>query len=123
MRSNSGPTGETSDHPWDRRGFLGKSSAVFLGTALAGRMEAQTSEDIQKIEKALHDKSATDAGAENQALKDSNPNTFMPSPTDRGEVQTFWSSFSAARRAFRKGAILAKTFFLLLVVVSLLPHR
>jgi oxalate decarboxylase len=103
MRSNSGAADETSDHPWDRRRFLGKSSAVVLSAALARRMEAQAPQDIQKIEKAQHDKSATDAGPENQALKDSNPNTFMPPPTDHGEVQTFWSSFSSAHRRIQEG--------------------
>jgi oxalate decarboxylase len=94
---------ESPDQSWDRRRFLGKSSALVLSTALAGRMEAQGAQDIQKIEKAQHDKSATDPGPENQALKDSNPNTFMPPSTDHGEVQTFWSSFSAAHRRIQEG--------------------
>jgi hypothetical protein len=51
---------------------------------------AKAPQDVQKIDQAQPDKSATDVGPENQALKDSNPNTFMPPPTDRGEVQTFW---------------------------------
>jgi oxalate decarboxylase len=56
------------------------------------------SQDIHKIEKAQHDKSATDAGPENQLVGDANPNTFLPPPTGHGEVQTFWRSFSAAHR-------------------------
>ncbi len=103
VTASSGPVTESPDQSWDRRRFLGKSSAVVLSAALAGRMEAQGAQDIQKIEKAQHDKSATDLGPENQALKDSSPNTFMPPSTDHGEVQTFWSSFSAAHRRIQKG--------------------
>jgi len=80
MSSKSRSTAEPSDHSWDRRRFLGKSSAVVLSAALAGRMEAKAPQDVQKIDQAQHDKSATDVGPENQALKDSNPNTFMPPP-------------------------------------------
>jgi len=103
MSSKSRSSAEPSDHSWDRRRFLGKSSAVVLSAALAGRMEAKAPQDVQKIDQAQHDKSATDVGPENQALKDSNPNTFMPPATDHGEVQTFWSSFSSAHRRIQQG--------------------
>jgi len=36
-------------------------------------------------------------------FKDANPNTFMPPPTDHGEVATFWSSFSVAHRRVQEG--------------------
>jgi oxalate decarboxylase len=97
------PSGQPSDQPWDRRRFLGKSSALVLSTALAGRMAAQGQQDIRKRDRAQHDRSASDAGPENQLLKESSPNTFMPPPTDHGEVQTFWSSFSAAHRRIQEG--------------------
>ena len=103
MSSKSRSTAEPSDHSWDRRRFLGKSSAVVLSAALAGRMEAKAPQEVQKIDQAQYDKSATDVGPENQALKDSNPNTFMPPPTDHREVQTFWSSFSSAHRCIQEG--------------------
>jgi oxalate decarboxylase len=66
-------------------------------------MEAKAPQEVQKIDQAQHDKSATDVGPENQALKDSNPNTFTPPATDHGEVQTFWSSFSSAHRRIQQG--------------------
>jgi oxalate decarboxylase len=92
-----------AENSWDRRKFLGNSSVALLSTVLATRAQGQEAKDIQNITKAQHDKSATDMGPENQALKDSNPNTFMPPPTDHGEVPTFWSSFSAAHRRIQEG--------------------
>jgi hypothetical protein len=79
MSSKSRSSAEPSDHSWDRRRFLGKSSAVVLSAALAGRMEAKAPQDVQRIDQAQHDKSATDVGPENHALKDSNPSP-RPSP-------------------------------------------
>jgi oxalate decarboxylase len=76
---------------------------LVLSTALAGPRAAQGQQDIQKRDRAQHDRSASDAGPENQLLKDASPNTFMPPPTDHGEVQTFWSSFSAAHRRIQEG--------------------
>ena len=87
----------------DRRRFIGKSSTVLLAAALAGRLEAQVPEDLQKIEKAHHDQSATDVGPENQLMKEASPNSFGPPITDHGEVQTFWSSFSTAHRRIQEG--------------------
>jgi oxalate decarboxylase len=86
-----------------RRNFLGRSSGVLLGAALAARAQAQAPQDLEKIKKAQHDASATDDGPENQPLKDVNPNTFNPPVTDHGEVETFWSSFSAAHRRIQEG--------------------
>jgi oxalate decarboxylase len=97
------PNANQEKRSLNRRRFLGKSSAVLLSAALASRMEGQEPPDLQKIDKAHNDKSATDAGPENQLLKDSNPNAFMPPVTDHGEVQTFWNTFSAAHRRIQEG--------------------
>lgn len=97
------PAVRQEEQSLNRRRFLGKSSTILLSAALAGRMEGQGSQDLQKLDKAHHDKSATDAGPENQLLKDSNPNAFMPPITDHGEVQTFWNTFSAAHRRIQEG--------------------
>lgn len=86
-----------------RRKFLGKSSSILATAVLAARAQAQGAQDIEKISKAQQDKSASDIGPENQLLKDANPNTFMPPPTDHGEVETFWSSFSSAHRRVQEG--------------------
>ncbi len=86
-----------------RREFLSKGSAVLLTGALVARAHAQGAQDIERVSKAQHDQSASDVGPENQALKDANPNTFVPPPTDHGEVQTFWSSFSTAHHRIQEG--------------------
>jgi oxalate decarboxylase len=86
---------------FDRRQFLGRTSASILMTALLAR--GAQAQDVQKIANAQHDQSATDAGPENELLKEANPNTFLPPPTDHGEVQTFWSSFSVAHRRVQEG--------------------
>ncbi len=85
----------------DRRNFLGAGSAALAATMLtASPADAQ---NIQKVEQAERGKSGTDPGPENKRLQQANPNTFLPPPTDHGEVQTFWSSFSAAHRRIQPG--------------------
>ena len=85
----------------DRRTFLGVGSAVLATTALA--LSQAKGQDIEKIAVAEQGKSASDAGPENVAVRDANPNTFLPPPTDHGEVQTFWSTFSTAHRRVQAG--------------------
>lgn len=48
-------------------------------------------------------RSASDAGPENEKLREANPNTFLPPATDHGEVPTFWNSFSTAHRRIQEG--------------------
>ncbi len=97
------PAAVSQEHgPHNRRNFLlGSGSAAVLTAALASAMAgAQT---IKSNSKAERDKSAIDAGPENTALKDANPNTFTPPHTDHGEVETFWNSFSVAHRRVQEG--------------------
>ncbi|MBV8206497.1 MAG: cupin domain-containing protein [Acidobacteria bacterium] len=82
----------------NRRNFLGSSSAVLLTSAIASH-----SQELQSAIKGRQDKSATNPGPENQLVRDANPNTFTPPPTDHGEVQAFWSSFSTAHRRIQEG--------------------
>jgi oxalate decarboxylase len=81
-----------------RRSLLGAGMA-FLA-ALTRRGSAQ---DIQKIREAERGASATNPGPENLGIKNVSPNAFLPPPTDHGEVQTFWSSFSSAHRRVQEG--------------------
>jgi oxalate decarboxylase len=89
--------------PLSRRNFLGGSSAILLTGALAGLALPTTAQDDQKSVKSQREQSASDAGPENTLLKEANPNVFTPPTTDHGEVQTFWSSFSAAHRRIQEG--------------------
>jgi oxalate decarboxylase len=83
-----------------RRDFLGAGSAL-IAAALAGEdAMAQTIDDTRKAEQ---DRSATDAGPENTKIREANPNTFLPPPTDHGETPTFWNTFSTAHRRIQEG--------------------
>ena len=73
-----------------------------LATAALGIANAG-GQDIEKVTQAQQDKSASDPGPENTAVRDANLNTFVPPPTDHGEVQTFWSTFSASHRRIQEG--------------------
>ncbi len=86
---------------YDRRQFLGGTSAALAAAALAG-IEAGAQE-LGDAKKARGDASATDPGPQNKLVQEANPNTFMPPPTDHGEVQNFWQSFSVAHRRIQEG--------------------
>lgn len=89
----------------NRRTFLGAGS-ILAGAALASNAEAQQNEkpsDIAKTLKAENDASASDPGPENTRIRDANPFTFQPPPTDHGEVPTFWNTFSTAHRRIQEG--------------------
>jgi oxalate decarboxylase len=87
--------GRDKPAPLDRRKFLGAGSAALLAAGLVPT--------LHQDQQTVRDKSASDPGPENRALKDANPNTFTPPPTDHGEVETFWSSFSVAHRRVQEG--------------------
>ncbi|MBV9406277.1 MAG: cupin domain-containing protein, partial [Acidobacteriaceae bacterium] len=83
-----------------RRNLLRTGSAFLTAMFTAKRMGAQ---DIQKMREAQHNESATNPGPENKNIQAANPNTFLPPPTDHGEVQTFWATFSASHRRIQPG--------------------
>ena len=84
-----------------RRDFLTAAPAALVTAVLASTPAA--SQDLSKAAAAQKDGSVTDPGPENTQIRDANPNTFLPPVTDHGEVQTFWSSFSAAHRRIQEG--------------------
>jgi oxalate decarboxylase len=85
---------------WNRRRFLQRGPTIALAAGFAVTSSAQ---DAEQIEKAQHDKSASDIGPKNELLQQANPNTFVPPATDHGEVETFWNSFSSAHRRIQEG--------------------
>ena len=73
-----------------------------LATAAIALSQAQ-GQNIEKVTGAQHDNSASDVGPENVALRDTQPDTFLPPPTDHGEVPSFWQSFATAHRRVEEG--------------------
>jgi oxalate decarboxylase len=78
-----------------RRSFIGIGSSTLLAAVGGARGEgkAQTGSATSDF----------DPGPENIPIRDASPNTFLPPKTDHGEVQTFWSTFSAAHRRIQDG--------------------
>ncbi|HET9401211.1 MAG TPA: cupin domain-containing protein [Candidatus Acidoferrales bacterium] len=92
---------EKSNSKLSRRKFLGTSSAALLTAAVAAR--AERAQSGQQGTQGRREKSMTDPGPENPPIKSASANSFAPPPTDHGEVQTFWNSFSAAHRRIQDG--------------------
>jgi len=84
-----------------RRDFLSAAPAALAAAVLAGA--AAEAQDLSNTKAAQQDQSATDPGPENKLVRDANPNTFLPPPTDHGEVQSFWNSFSISHRRIQEG--------------------
>src|ERR1700761_7857011 len=80
----------------DRRAFLGASAALVTAALAAGEAGAQETARAEG-------RSPSDAGPQNNKLREANPNTFLPPSTDHGEVPTFWNSFSTAHRRIQEG--------------------
>jgi oxalate decarboxylase len=89
-------TGKNSFGHADRRAFLGAGAALVTAALTTGDAMAQAPE-------RANGRSASDAGPENEKLREANPNTFLPPATDHGEVPTFWNSFSTAHRRIQDG--------------------
>lgn len=95
----SSPRGQSAGEIPNRRNFICAGTAAIAGLVLA----QAGGQNIQQIKQAQEGPSASDPGPENSPLRDLSPNTFLPPPTDHGEVQTFWASFSSAHRRIQEG--------------------
>jgi oxalate decarboxylase len=84
----------------NRRHLLSRSAAFAAALFATGRAGAQ---NIKNVQQAEHDMSSNDPGPENTNIRNAQPDTFTPPPTDHGEVKTFWNSFSAAHRRVQPG--------------------
>jgi oxalate decarboxylase len=87
---------------FSRRRLLGTTTLAVAGAALAAGREAHA-QSPQNVRSAEHGASASNPGPENEALKTLNPNSYLPPPTDHGDPQTFWSSFSLMHRRIQDG--------------------
>ncbi len=85
-----------------RRQFLGVAGSAAL--AISAAMPAAISgQSVEQIRQAEHDPSGSNAGPENPAIQSAEPDAFTPPPTDKGDVPTFWYSFSLAKRRVQEG--------------------
>ena len=94
------PEPESAELRTGRRTFLKSSSAALVAGLGLADAAAQEPPDAQK---ARQDRSASDAGPENEPLRKANPNVFEPPPTDHGETPSIWNSFSTAHRRIQQG--------------------
>ena len=85
----------------NRRRFIAGASAALAAVALSSGQAA--AQDIQKVTEAQHGPSASDPGPENELLREASPNSLLPPPTDHGEVESFWNSFSVQHRRVQPG--------------------
>jgi oxalate decarboxylase len=85
-----------------RRRILGTTTLAAASAALAAGSPAYAQQP-QNVRAGERNAIATDPGPENEALKALNPNSFTPPPTDHGDPQTFWSSFSGMHRRIQDG--------------------
>jgi oxalate decarboxylase len=85
-----------------RGDLLGAAApAAIAAAALAGwSARAQTRENTRTAE---HDNSASDPGPENKVLRDLNPNSNLPPPTDHGDIGPIWYSFDLAYKRVQGG--------------------
>lgn len=85
----------------NRRSFLGIGAGALAVAALTGvGAEGQSRETMQK---GQQDHSASNPGPVNKLVASGNPNSEMPPPTDRGDVNPFWYSFDLAHRRVQEG--------------------
>jgi oxalate decarboxylase len=82
-----------------RRKFF---STALAAAALAGAPSVRAQEKASTLP-AEHDQSSSDPGQENKLLRDLNPNSNMPPPTDHGEVIPLWYSFDLVKKRIEEG--------------------
>lgn len=78
-----------------RRRFLGTASSSAVAAAFAGRVAGG--------EQLKRGTPAADSGPVNQALRDENPSTNQPPPTDHGDTGPDWYSFNLAHKRVQEG--------------------
>jgi oxalate decarboxylase len=95
------PIPSDSSEACDRRRFIAGASAALAAVALSSGQA--TAQNIQNVIRAQHGPGASDPGPENELLREASPNSLLPPPTDHGEVESFWNSFSVQHRRVQPG--------------------
>ncbi|HEX4165374.1 MAG TPA: cupin domain-containing protein [Bryobacteraceae bacterium] len=84
-----------------RRSLLGAAAtALSAGAFVAPRAFAQSKREIEQGEQ---NRSASNPGPSNRTLAGENPDSEMPTVTDKGDVSPFWYSFDLAHRRIQDG--------------------
>lgn len=89
------------EHETSRRAFLG-AAAFATATAALGSREA-AAQTYDQTERGERDGSASNPGPDNAPLTRTNPDVYLPPPSDHGLPQNFWQSFSLSRRRIQEG--------------------
>jgi oxalate decarboxylase len=92
-----------NEHGFDelsRRNWLGIGSACVAAGFAGLTAEAQERANTRKAE---GDHSSSNPGPRNEALRDENPNSNTPPPTDHGDFGPIWYSFELAHRRVEEG--------------------
>ena len=86
-----------------RRQFITTGSAVLATAALAAAAVQAQVPTPANVSQAEHDASAGDPGPKNPPIATASPSSETPPPTDSGDVQSFWYSFSLAHKRVQEG--------------------
>jgi oxalate decarboxylase len=84
-----------------RRQFITAASAALAAITLSSSRAA--AQNIPEVIAAENGPSANDPGPENKLMREASPSRFLPPPTDRGDVEQFWNSFSIQHRRIQPG--------------------
>jgi oxalate decarboxylase len=85
-----------------RRDLLGAAPATLAAAALVGFI-AEAQQTPENTRQAERDRSVSDPGPENRPLRDMNPNSNLPPPTDHGDLGPIWYSFDLAAKRVQEG--------------------
>src|ERR1700683_3221463 len=91
-------------NPLSRRSFLEMGSAAGAAVAGGSALRKVFPQEEQDVEKAEHDKSATNPiGPDNAALHDLSPDSVLPPPTDHANVKPFKYPFTYSHKRIQGG--------------------
>jgi hypothetical protein len=100
-RESERPQGKSGTVGFSRRAFLEVGSAGLASAALSSL--AVNAQERASTQKAEHDHSSSDPGQENRGLREMNPNSNNPPPTDHGDLVPIWYSFDLVKKRVEEG--------------------
>ena len=94
---------ESPANDFTREDLLGAVAPAAITTAALAGLSAHAQQTRENTRTAEHDHSASDPGPENTVLRDLNPNSNMPPPTDHGDIGPIWYSFDLTLKQVYEG--------------------